>query len=145
MLGIFYLLLSGHGIGVLAFFLERFVVGDAQAVGECWRGLRVGFRVDDQVGNRCLLALLGGALSAAASGVDRDCFGQALEHAPSRETVTWQNPDEDTTYQFTPTRTYEAEDQRYCREYTTVVTIGGREEAAFGTACRQPDGSWQPL
>ncbi len=89
-------------------------------------------------------ALLGGALADAASGVDRACFGQALEHAPSSETITWRNPDEDTTYQFTPTRTYEAEGEGYCREYTTLVTIAGREEAAFGTACRQPDGSWEP-
>jgi len=89
-------------------------------------------------------ALLGGALGDAAAGVDRDCFGQALEHAPSRETVTWRNPDEDTTYRFTPTRTYEADGGRYCREYTTSVTISGREETAYGTACRRPDGSWEP-
>jgi surface antigen len=24
-----------------------------------------------------------------------------------------------------------------------VVTVGGRAEQAYGTACRQPDGSWQ--
>lgn len=90
-------------------------------------------------------ALLGAALGDAASGIDRDCFGQALEHAPSHETVTWRNPDEDTTYRFTPTRTYESEGDGYCREYTTSISIGGREETAFGTACRQPDGSWESL
>jgi surface antigen len=90
-------------------------------------------------------ALLGGALGDAVSGADRDCFGQALEHAPSSETVTWRNPDEDTTYQFTPTRTYASEGDGYCREYTTLVSIGGREESAYGTACRQADGSWEPL
>ena len=90
-------------------------------------------------------ALLGGALSDAASGVDRGCFGQALEHGASLETVTWRDPDLDTTYQFTPTRTYETEAEGYCREYTTLVSIGGRDETAYGTACRQPDGSWQPF
>ncbi len=44
---------------------------------------------------------------------------------------------------MTPLRTYEPEPGRYCREYQTVVTIGGRAEQAYGTACRQPDGSWQ--
>lgn len=31
----------------------------------------------------------------------------------------------------------------YCREFTKVVTIGGRAQNAYGKACRQPDGSWQ--
>lgn len=31
----------------------------------------------------------------------------------------------------------------YCREFTQVVDIGGRAESAYGTACMQPDGSWQ--
>ena len=30
----------------------------------------------------------------------------------------------------------------YCREYTRTVTIGGRPEHAYGTACLQPDGQW---
>jgi hypothetical protein len=32
---------------------------------------------------------------------------------------------------------------RYCREFQQHVTIGGRSERAYGTACQQPDGSWQ--
>jgi hypothetical protein len=28
------------------------------------------------------------------------------------------------------------------REYQTTITVGGRERAAYGTACMQPDGSW---
>ena len=34
-------------------------------------------------------------------------------------------------------------DGRYCREFRQEVTIGGRREEAYGTACQQPDGSWQ--
>ncbi len=29
------------------------------------------------------------------------------------------------------------------REYQTTVVIGGKEVAAYGTACLQPDGSWR--
>jgi len=29
----------------------------------------------------------------------------------------------------------------YCRECRTTVDVGG--ESAYGTSCRQPDGSWQ--
>ena len=32
---------------------------------------------------------------------------------------------------------------RYCREFQQQVTIGGQTEGAYGTACQQPDGSWQ--
>ncbi|MBM3532858.1 MAG: hypothetical protein FJX60_07470 [Alphaproteobacteria bacterium] len=31
----------------------------------------------------------------------------------------------------------------YCREFQQTVSIGGRTEQAYGTACLQPDGSWQ--
>ncbi len=34
-------------------------------------------------------------------------------------------------------------DSSNCREYQTRVTIGGRQETAFGYACRQADGSWR--
>ncbi len=42
-----------------------------------------------------------------------------------------------------PTRYVEAEDTPYCREYTNRVTVGGRVQESYGTACLQPDGSWQ--
>jgi hypothetical protein len=32
---------------------------------------------------------------------------------------------------------------RYCREYTKTVRIGGEMQSAYGTACMQPDGSWE--
>lgn len=32
---------------------------------------------------------------------------------------------------------------RYCREFQQTVTIGGRTELAYGTACQQPDGAWE--
>jgi hypothetical protein len=34
-------------------------------------------------------------------------------------------------------------DGRQCREFQQNVTISGRDEEAYGTACMQPDGSWQ--
>lgn len=37
----------------------------------------------------------------------------------------------------------EAKDKEYCREYTKTVSINGRSERAYGTACYKPDGSWE--
>ncbi|HIF11376.1 MAG TPA: hypothetical protein EYQ81_17055 [Sneathiellales bacterium] len=42
-----------------------------------------------------------------------------------------------------PTRTYETNYGRYCREYTSTANINGHSEKTYGTACRQPDGAWQ--
>ena len=75
--------------------------------------------------------------------VDQNCVGQALERAETGQTVAWINPETSTRYQVTPIRTYQDSRNRYCREYTTRGTIDGRVEQLYGTACRQPDGSWQ--
>jgi hypothetical protein len=32
---------------------------------------------------------------------------------------------------------------RYCREYQVTVMVGGMPRPGYGTACLQPDGSWQ--
>lgn len=38
---------------------------------------------------------------------------------------------------------YAGDDGRYCREANKTVVIDGRLQNAYGTACYQPDGSWQ--
>lgn len=67
----------------------------------------------------------------------------ALESKPSGTTTSWCNPDSGNSGSVTPTRTYQAQSGNYCREYEQTVTIGGKTQTAYGTACRQPDGNWQ--
>lgn len=55
----------------------------------------------------------------------------------------WTNTRTDATYDVKPQRSYTSRSGRYCREYQTKVTVGGRTRSAYGTACRQPDGQWQ--
>ena len=93
-------------------------------------------------GGALLGILLGGSIGNAMDQLDERCVGQVLEHAGSDQTVGWRNPDSGASYQVTPTNTWE-EEGRYCREYTTTVRIGGEPKQAYGTACRQPDGSWE--
>ncbi len=66
----------------------------------------------------------------------------ALETRPVGEATVWTNPDSGNSGSVTPTRTWRSDTGRYCREYHQTVTVGGRTESAYGTACRQPDGSW---
>ncbi|MBG0777225.1 MAG: glycine zipper 2TM domain-containing protein [Desulfovibrionaceae bacterium] len=94
-------------------------------------------------------ALLGGAIGTSIGknmdDTDRLMTARALEKAPTGQDVAWHNPDTGRSYDVTPTKTYESpkEPGRYCREYTTSVEIGGETQKAYGTACRQPDGTWQ--
>ena len=66
-----------------------------------------------------------------------------LETAPSGSTGEWHNPDSGNSGTITPTQTYQQDDGTYCREFQQTVMVGGNTEEAYGTACRQPDGSWQ--
>jgi surface antigen len=41
------------------------------------------------------------------------------------------------------TYTYAGNNGSYCREFSQQVTVGGRVQESYGTACLQPDGSWR--
>ena len=68
---------------------------------------------------------------------------QALETNPTGQSSTWNNPDSGNSGTFTPTRTSYTDSGQPCREYQQTVTIGGETQQAYGTACRQADGSWR--
>jgi surface antigen len=92
-------------------------------------------------------ALLGGLVGNLLDQRDRElqakAASQALENTPSGKPVAWQNPDNGHAGTITPTRTYQTAQGAYCREYQQTVTIDGKKENSYGTACRQPDGSWR--
>ncbi len=67
----------------------------------------------------------------------------SLEHVRSGETSQWSNPDSGHSGTVTPTETYQTSAGKYCREYQQTILVGGEQEVAYGTACRQPDGSWK--
>jgi surface antigen len=66
----------------------------------------------------------------------------ALESTRTNMATTWRNPDTGNYGSITPVETYRTSQGQYCREYTQTVVIGGQAQQAYGTACRQPDGSW---
>lgn len=70
---------------------------------------------------------------------------QALNQARVGQTITWNNPQKATGGATKITRDGQDQSGRECREYQTTVTIGGKQEQAYGTACRQPDGSWKTV
>jgi len=87
--------------------------------------------------------LVGQSIGRYMDETDQYCTGQTLEYAPDNASVNWRDPDSGSAYQVTPVRTYQIAEDRYCREYLTNAMIDGRRQQIYGTACRQPDGSWQ--
>ncbi|MBT5263435.1 MAG: glycine zipper 2TM domain-containing protein [Rhodospirillaceae bacterium] len=95
------------------------------------------------IGSSVIGMVLGSEIGRSMEPADQQRTATVLESNRTGDGVTWQNPDSGAEYTVTPTRTWEAEPGRYCREYNTTVIIGGQEQAAYGTACRMPDGSWK--
>ena len=91
--------------------------------------------------------LTGGLIGHLVDNKDKEIAAQttqrALESAPTGTPLPWQNPSNGHTGTVEPLRTYQNTAGSYCREYTDTVTIDGRKQQSYGTACRQPDGSWK--
>ena len=88
-------------------------------------------------------AVIGDRLDAADRARANQAATQALETIPSGQSVTWHNPDSGNSGAVTPIRTYQTGSGQYCREYRQTITIGSERHQSYGTACRQPDGSWK--
>jgi surface antigen len=99
------------------------------------------------IGGVLLGGLLGGAVGTALDQRDKELAAQraqlTFENARTGETGAWRNPDTGNSGTITPTHTYQSTSGGWCREYQQTVTVGGQTQEAFGTACRQPDGSWK--
>jgi len=88
--------------------------------------------------------MIGGNVGRSMDDVDRLKTSRALEHSRTGHTTAWRNPDTHREYAVTPTKTYTTGRNQYCREFTMQgAKIGGRSERVYGTACRQPDGTWK--
>ena len=91
--------------------------------------------------------LIGGAVGNALDQRDRDLALKnaqlSLESSRTGQTTTWQNPDSGNSGTMTPTRTYQTGTGEYCREFQQTIQVGGESQQAYGTACRQPDGTWK--
>ena len=91
-------------------------------------------------------AYLGNQIGASLDKADKAAMERASDTAttaPIGKTISWRNPDTGHAGTVTPTREGTAANGEYCREFQQTVTIGGETQKAYGTACRQPDGSWK--
>ncbi len=94
-------------------------------------------------------ALIGGAMGyivgRAMDRADHDRFASALNDVPEGREAHWRNHRTNHEYTVRPVNKvhYERRHRGYCREYQMTVIIDNRPQDAYGTACRQRDGSWK--
>lgn len=123
--------LAGAGLGALA---------GSQIGGG--RGQMAAIAVGTLVG-----ALAGSEIGKSLDRADRLAMQRttqsALEESRSGQTVAWSNPDSGNSGSVTPQPAYQTSSGQYCREFQQTIVVGGQEESAYGTACRQSDGSWK--
>jgi surface antigen len=92
-------------------------------------------------------------IGAAAGGLFGYGAGKAMEEEDRRRAAialeqnraaSWRNPETGYEYRVEPTDTRYLEG-RECRDFRVLADVEGSPEQLSGTACRQPDGSWQML
>lgn len=91
-------------------------------------------------------ALVGSEVGASLDRADRMYMQQAQSQAytaPIGEEIAWNNPESGNRGSYVAVRDGTSSNGRYCREYQQTIIVGGKEQAAYGTACQQPDGSWE--
>ena len=91
-------------------------------------------------------AFVGSSIGQSLDQADRMYHAQAVEkayNAPLNQEVTWSNPDSGHGGSVTPVREgHQASTGNICRQYKQTIIVDGQSETAYGTACQNPDGTW---
>ncbi len=95
------------------------------------------------VGSALVGGIVGNQIGKYMDRQDQANMVTALNNTPQGQQASWTNPKSDIKYTVVPQKTYHNNDGQYCREYQTTVTVAGKEQKAYGQACRQPDGQWK--
>ncbi len=131
-------------------------VGEKQAAGGIVGGVLGGIagaqfgkgsgKTATTIAGALLGAFLGSEAGKSLDAADRMQAQQAAERAytaPIGQTITWNNPQSGHSGTVTPVRDGTDTSGNYCREFQQTVIIDNQPQKAYGTACRQPDGSWK--
>lgn len=91
-------------------------------------------------------AYLGNQIGASLDRADQAYASQAFNQAyaaPVGQSINWNNPKSGNNGTITTTRDGYSSAGYYCREFQQTISVGGRSQQAYGTACQNPDGTWQ--
>ena len=91
-------------------------------------------------------ALLGAETGRSLDRADQAYIDRAQQQAsvkPLGEPIVWSNPESGHSGTVVATREGTTQTSgKLCREYHHTVYVGGEPQEAYGTACREVDGSW---
>ena len=73
----------------------------------------------------------------------RGTTNAALSSAGSGGTLDWKNPETGNSGIVRPSERFHARSGQVCRHFRSTVAFSDAIETGNGTACHQPDGSWQ--
>ena len=119
------------------------------AAAGAWAGSSIGKgdgRIVATAAGTMLGAAIGNRVGRSMDELDRLKANRAQEDAyaaPIGETIVWSNIESGNYGNVTPIRDGYTQSGRYCREFQTEVTIDGRQEQGYGTACSQGNGNWR--
>lgn len=91
-------------------------------------------------------AFVGREIGSSLDKADQTYAAEAATRAyaaPVGDRITWNNPKSGNRGTVVSTRDGWSSTGNYCREFQQTVVVDGRTEQAYGTACKQPDGSWK--
>jgi surface antigen len=99
------------------------------------------------LGGALLGGLVGSEIGKSLDNADRAAMNSGTQHALESshdgQSLPWKNAQSGNSGTITPTNNYQNSNGQYCREFTQTINVGGQSQKGYGTACRQPDGSWQ--
>ncbi|TVQ81931.1 MAG: glycine zipper 2TM domain-containing protein [Micavibrio sp.] len=90
-------------------------------------------------------AFIGSEIGKSLDRADMIHASRATEQAytaPIGERIDWKNPESGNYGHITPVREGHTQAGEYCRQYQQTIVVDGQAETAYGTACKQPDGTW---
>lgn len=126
-------------VGTLAGAIGGGVIGSTMGGGKGKIATTIaGTLLGGMIGNS-----IGASLDRADMAAYNDASQRAMETAQPGQSLPWRNPKSGNSGTITPSNYYQNASGQYCREYTQTIVVGGQRKEGYGTACRQPDGTWQ--
>jgi len=129
---------GGETIGTLTGILVGAIIGHQVGGDSTARalGAGVGLVVGGLVGSE--LGRMYDTLNKEEQRVHSSIITESIQTSKIGEGHQWYNPQTGNSGRVVVTK-----QEEYCREYQQTIVIGGKEQQAYGTACRQPDGTWK--
>lgn len=129
---------TGETIGTITGIVAGAIIGYQVGGDDAAKalGAGVGLAVGGLVGSK--LGQMYDKLNREEQQVHESTIESTIKTSKIGEGNQWYNPETGNSGRVIITK-----QEEYCREYQQTIVIGGKEQNAYGTACRQPDGSWK--